>query len=71
MGAKQALSIRTGVQMTGSAAEIFAKKDVLRAAADFALAYNNPYIQPTFGYRRNCLMDKHVKRKRISANFTG
>jgi hypothetical protein len=41
MGAKQALSIRTGVTMTGSATEIFAKKDVLRAEADFALAYNN------------------------------
>ncbi len=41
MGAKQALSIRTGVTMTGSATEIFAKKNVLRAAADFALAYNN------------------------------
>jgi hypothetical protein len=33
MGAKQALSTRTGVTMTGTAAEIFAKKDVLRAAA--------------------------------------
>jgi hypothetical protein len=40
-GTKQALSIRTGVSMTGSAADIFAKKDVLRAAADFALGYNN------------------------------
>ena len=39
-GAKQLLSVRTGVSMTGSASEIFSKKDVLRAAADLALAYN-------------------------------
>jgi len=41
VGAKQLISIRTGVQMTGTATEIFANKNILRAAADFALAYNN------------------------------
>ena len=41
IGAKQLISVRTGVQMTGTAAEIFANKNILRAAADFALAYNN------------------------------
>ena len=41
IGAKQLISVRTGVQMTGTAAEIFANKNILRAAADFALAFNN------------------------------
>jgi len=41
IGAKQLISVRTGVQITGTAAEIFANKNILRAAADFALAYNN------------------------------
>jgi hypothetical protein len=37
---KQLVSLRTGFALTGTAAEVWAKKDVVRAAAEFSMAYN-------------------------------